>query len=110
MDHGVQQTKQMQRSSTSISKALQQHLQAGTLTVQPASAGGSAARATTTAKLSALSARAAPSIAAREPAKTFLPRSASIKSYLFMYDHVSLTERRHDIMSKNYIKYAFGGG
>lgn len=26
-----------------------------------------------------------------------------------MYDRVSLTERRHDIMSKNYIKYASGG-
>ena len=76
MDHGVRQTKQMQRSSTSISRALQQHLQAGTLTVQPTSGGGSAARTTTTAKLSAVSARASPTLATRTAVMASLPRSA----------------------------------
>ena len=76
MDHGVQQTKQMQRSSTSISKALQQHLQAETLTVQPTSGGGSAARITATATISAVSTRAAPTLTTRAAAKAFLPRSA----------------------------------
>ena len=110
MAHVVQRTRQMQRSSTSISRALQQHLKAGTLTVQPAIGGGSAARISTTTTSSALLTMAAPTLTSRTSTEAFLPRSASIKSYLFMYDRVSLTERRHDIMSKNYIKYAFGGG
>ena len=76
MDHTVRQTKQMQRSSTSISRALQQHLQAGTLTVQPTSGGGSAARTATAATVSAMSTRAAPALTARAAVLASLPRSA----------------------------------
>ena len=76
MDHGVRQTKQMQRSSTSISRTLQQHLQAETLTVQPTSFGGSAARAATTATFSTLPARAAPALTARAAVMASMPRSA----------------------------------
>ena len=76
MDHIARQTKQMQRSSTNILQILQQHLQAGTLTVQPTSGGGSAARATATATISAMSTRAAPALATRTTAEAFLPHSA----------------------------------
>ena len=91
MDHTVRQTKQMQRSSTSISRALQQHLQAETLTVQPASGGGSAARATTAAAaISAMSIRAAPAIAMRATSVVSSRRSAftKIKDY-YTYSIVS---------------------
>ena len=90
MDHTVQQTKQMQRSSTSISRALQQHLQAGTLTVQPTSGGGSAARAAAAATFSAVSTRAAPELTARSPANAFLPRSAFTDIFIPIYDRVCL--------------------
>lgn len=71
--HGVRITKQMQRSSTSISRALQQHLKAETLTV---GGGGSAARTTATAAISALSVRAAPAMTTRATAMVSLQRSA----------------------------------
>ena len=76
MDRTVRQLKQMQRSSTSISRTLQQHLQAGTLTVQTTSGGGSAARTTAAAAVSALSTRAAPTLATRATVLASLPRSA----------------------------------
>ena len=60
--------KKLHTSRTSISRALQQHLQAGTLTVQPTSGGGSAARTATAATVSAMSTRAAPTLAARAAA------------------------------------------
>ena len=68
--------KKLHTSRTSISRALQQHLQAGTLTVQPTSGGGSAARAAATATISVLSARAAPTRTTRTSCMASLPRSA----------------------------------
>lgn len=76
MDHSVLQMKLLKHFSTSISRVLQQHLQAETLTVQPTSGGGSAARTATAATISAVSARAAPALTTRTTAKAFLPRSA----------------------------------
>ena len=66
----------MQRSSTSILQTLQQHLQAGILTVQPAvRSGGSAARTAASAAISAVSARAATTIKTRATVMASLPRS-----------------------------------
>ena len=90
MDHTVRQTKQMQRSSTSILQTLQQHLQAGTLTVQPTSGCGSAARATVMATISALSTRAAPALTTRATIMASLPRSAFTDIFIPFYDRVCL--------------------
>lgn len=67
----------MQRSNTNISRALQQHVQAETLTVQPS--GGSAARTTTATTISALSLMAWNTLAPRASAVVSLQRSAFIK-------------------------------
>ena len=80
----------MQRSSISILQILQQHLQAGTLTVQPASGGGSAARTTTMADISALSGLAVPPVASRTATFAFLPHFAFTDIFIPFYDRVCL--------------------
>ena len=76
-DLPVRQTNQMQRSSTSISRALQQHLQAETLTLQPPIFGGSAARSTaTTTTVSAVSVWANPLVTTRAAPVASFQRSA----------------------------------
>ena len=87
-ENGVQKMKKMQRSSISILRISQQ--QRLVVQLQEIIGGGSAARTATAATISAMSARAAPALAARATVVASVPRSAFTDIFIPFYDRVCL--------------------
>ena len=88
MDRTVRHQKHQQRSSISILRMSQQ--QRLVVQLQEIIGGGSAARATTAATISAMSTRADPTLAARATVVASVPRSAFTDIFIPFYDRVYL--------------------